>query len=234
MKALVIYDNTGRIWTIIYGAEEAPQGLQSMWVDIPEGAQLERIDITNPEDPKPVFTYLPESDIGKLQKQMQEVQEDLGSVKDDIQEKEEAQAVYGKALTMQAMSFTDSQALAVADLYPEWNDLSEGTQLTKQDEAVKGTEITIVRHNGVLYKVITTHNKQADWEPGQETASLFTRIDVEHAGTKEDPIPAAVNMEYFKGKYYTYNGVLYLCTRDSGIALQYTPDQLIGQYFERG
>lgn len=35
MKALVIYDDTGRIWTIMYGEERVPQGLQCMWVDIP-------------------------------------------------------------------------------------------------------------------------------------------------------------------------------------------------------
>lgn len=241
MRALVIYDLTGRIWSIFYGEEEPPQGLLCIWVDIPEGAQLDYIDLSDPENPKPVFGYLPETDLGKLQKDMTQAQKDIGQIqgnvellKKDIQASSEKDTLYGKAMTMQAMSFTDSQALAVADLYPEWNDLSEGTPLTKQDEAVKGTEITIVRHNGVLYKVITTHNKQADWEPGQETASLFTVIDVEHAGTKEDPIPAAVNMEYFKDKYYTYKGVLYLCTRDSEIALQYTPDQLVGQYFERG
>lgn len=53
----------------------------------------------------------------------------------------------------------------------------------------------------------------------------------------EDPIPWAVNMIAYEGKYYCYNAVLYLCTRDSGIALQYAPDQLIDQYFsvvERG
>ena len=70
MKALVIYDSTGRIWNIVYGEETAPQGLTCMWVDIPDGAQLEIIDVTNPDNPKPVFTYLPDSDIGKLQKQL--------------------------------------------------------------------------------------------------------------------------------------------------------------------
>ena len=38
MRALVIYDSTGRIWSIIYGEEALPQGLQCMWVDIPDGA----------------------------------------------------------------------------------------------------------------------------------------------------------------------------------------------------
>lgn len=74
MKALVIYDLTGRIWNIIYGEETVPQGLTCMWVDIPEGAQLERIDLKNPEEPKAIFLYLPESDIGKLQKEVKDLQ----------------------------------------------------------------------------------------------------------------------------------------------------------------
>lgn len=74
MKALVIYDLTGRIWNIIYGEEAVPQGLTSMWVDIPDGAQLERIDLKNPEEPKAIFSYLPESDIGKLQKEVKDLQ----------------------------------------------------------------------------------------------------------------------------------------------------------------
>ena len=75
MKALVIYDLSGRIWNIIYGEEIVPQGLPSIWVDIPDGAQLKCIDLTAPEEPKAIFLYLPESDIGKLQKEVKELQE---------------------------------------------------------------------------------------------------------------------------------------------------------------
>ncbi|MDR2025425.1 MAG: hypothetical protein LBQ71_19770 [Hungatella sp.] len=74
MKALVIYDLTGRIWNIIYGEDSAPQGLTCMWVDIPEGAQIQRIDLTNPDEPKAIFAYLPESDIGILQKEVKTLQ----------------------------------------------------------------------------------------------------------------------------------------------------------------
>ena len=72
---------------------------------------------------------------------------------------------------------------------------------------------------------------QDNWRPGQATASLRTAIDVTYAGTLEDPIPFALNMEIFKDKYYTWEGKIYLCTRDSGIALQNPPGQLIGHYF---
>ena len=77
MRALVIYDTTGRIWNIVYGQSEIPQGLTCMWVDIPDGAVLERIDVTDPENPKAVFSYLPESDIGRLQKKTTELDNQL-------------------------------------------------------------------------------------------------------------------------------------------------------------
>lgn len=80
MKAIVIYDNTGRIWSIIYGEEELPQGVQAMWVDIPDGARLESIDVTDPVHPQPVFAYLPESDIGRLQQQVADLTDRMDEV----------------------------------------------------------------------------------------------------------------------------------------------------------
>ncbi len=79
MKALIIYDLTGKIWNIIYGETEIPQGVPCLKVDIPEGAQLERVDLTDPKNPQPVFRYLPETDIEKIQKRAQELEEELAN-----------------------------------------------------------------------------------------------------------------------------------------------------------
>ena len=73
MKSLVIYDLTGKIWLIAHGETEVPQGLLCLYVDIPEGAILTKIDTTNVVNPQPVFEYLPDTDIGKLQKQIKEL-----------------------------------------------------------------------------------------------------------------------------------------------------------------
>lgn len=51
-------------------------------------------------------------------------------------------------------------------------------------------------------------------------------------GSKDKPFPATNNMQYYNGKYYTYNDVLYLCNRDTGIPVWATPDQLVGIYFQ--
>lgn len=154
-------------------------------------------------------------------------------VEDRVDEIEKSNATIKQVAVFLAFNFTDQQAVQVKSLYSKWSSLTDGTTLTKQDEAVNGTEITkVLGDDGKLYKVITTHQKQADWAPGSGTESLFTVIDEEHAGTQEDPIPWSTNMICYNGKYYTYNGILYKCIRDSGIALQYTPDQLLDNYFQ--
>lgn len=69
--------------------------------------------------------------------------------------------------------------------------------------------------SGQLYRVITAHNSQADWTP-DVSASLFTKIEKVHKGNKKDQIPYSAGMEIVKNKYYTENGILYHCIRDSG------------------
>ena len=114
---------------------------------------------------------------------------------------------------------TDEVALKAKELYKEW---TVGVSVVVGDR---------LRYGDKLYKVIQPHTTQADWTP-DITASLYTVIDEEHKGTIDDPIPWSTNMQCYKNMYYTYNEVLYKATRDSGIALVYTPDQLVGQYFE--
>ena len=88
-----------------------------------------------------------------------------------------------------------------------------------------------------LYKCLTGHTSQESWEP-DVVPTLWAVIDETHAGTIDDPIPAAKGMIYYKDKYYLDpNGKTYLCTRDrddqpgAGIQLQYLPSELVGVYF---
>ena len=67
--------------------------------------------------------------------------------------------------------------------------------------------------------------------------TIFENIDAGHAGTIDNPIPAARGMEYEYGKYYLYpeDKKTYLCKRveeTGSIVLYYLPHELIGQYFE--
>lgn len=92
----------------------------------------------------------------------------------------------------------------------------------------------------LLYKVRDGqgHTTQADWTP-DKTPALWAVVDVEHAGTVEDPIPAVRGMEYEYGKVYLdqEDGKTYICKRtgeaEGGkITLHYLPHELLGQYFE--
>ena len=107
MKALVIYDATGKIWSIFYGEDQVPQGLLALFVDIPDGGQLERIDVTNPDDPKPVFTYLPESDIGKLQNRVIELEDQLTEAQLALTEQYEANLALEDEVTNTQLALTE-------------------------------------------------------------------------------------------------------------------------------
>lgn len=117
---------------------------------------------------------------------------------------------------------TDAQALTAAAIYPTWTSLI-GTNATEGQR---------FRYGDMLYKVRTAHTFSREWVPGVNTASLYTAIDVEHAGTIDDPIPWAPPMELFVGKYYTDADVLYVCIRDSNIPLSYALADIVGTYVE--
>lgn len=84
-----------------------------------------------------------------------------------------------------------------------------------------------------MYEVIQQHALSLTWVPGIGTESVYKVVQKEHSGTIEDPIPWTPNMELFKDKYYTEDGVLYVCIRNSDIALSYKLSELIsGGYVE--
>ena len=121
-------------------------------------------------------------------------------------------------------TFTDENALKVIELYPKW---TEGVAVPAGGR---------YQFNDRLYKCVQAHTTQADWTP-DITPDLWTVIDVTHAGTIDDPIPAVAGMEYVYGKYYIEGETVYICKRtgeaEGGtIVLQFLPSQLVGQYFE--
>lgn len=133
-----------------------------------------------------------------------------------------------KAAMMTAETYTDEQAAEVRTLYPEW----------KPGEAVEPGDRRYYEPDGKLHKCRQGHTTQADWTP-DKTPALWAVIDVAHAGTVDDPIPASRGMDYIYGKYYLdpEDEKVYLCKRtgeeEGGtVNLQYLPHELIGNYFE--
>lgn len=125
-----------------------------------------------------------------------------------------------------AVSLSDGEAASVPELITAWAypvDYAEGDRRS---------------YGGKVHKCRQAHTSQADWTP-DKTPALWAVINVDHAGTQDDPIPAARGMEYTYGLYYKdpEDTKLYLCERigeQSGnkITLQYLPHELVGQYFK--
>ncbi len=125
-----------------------------------------------------------------------------------------------------AVSLSDGEAASVPELITAWAypvDYAEGDRRS---------------YGGKVHKCRQAHTSQADWTP-DKTPALWTIINVDHAGTQDDPIPAAAGMEYEYGKYYLdpTDGKLYLCERTGEaaggkIVLQYLPHELVGNYFK--
>ena len=130
------------------------------------------------------------------------------------------------ALMAYAKTAPDEQACQFPSLFEPWK------------ANVKYNAGDRIEYKEKLYKCVQGHTSQADWTP-DITQPLWVVIDVQHAGTLEDPIPASRGMEYTYGKYYLDGEVnkIYLCSRvgevDGGtIVLQYMPHELAGQYFD--
>ena len=132
-----------------------------------------------------------------------------------------------------AQSLSDADGLKAKVLYPRWEKLVQLGSVT----AEAGYRFT---YGGTLYKCVNANPTfQADWIPGNGAAALYVRVDEAHAGTLEDPIPAARSMEYVYGSYYLdpEDGKTYFCTRTGEatggtVTLHYLPHELVGLYFQ--
>lgn len=124
-----------------------------------------------------------------------------------------------------ATSLPDSDAAKAVELFPAW---------AYPVSYVVGNRVS---DGGKLYKCQQAHTSQEGWKPSA-TPALWVVIDVAHAGTQDDPIPASRGMEYEYGKYYLdrEDDKTYKCERigeavGGKIVLQYLPHELLGQYF---
>lgn len=124
---------------------------------------------------------------------------------------------------IQTMALTDNEALQVKSMYPYWMEFV-GKSLTTGMK---------VQYNDGLYRVRQDIAAVLENQPPSiDTAALYEEINETAAGTIDDPIPYNNNMELFIGKYYSQNGIKYLCTRNTEQAVYQDLSALVGIYVE--
>lgn len=118
------------------------------------------------------------------------------------------------------------------------------SQLLGDNEALEGVELfqawgpggdyvqgVRVRHEGLLWRCRRAHTSIPGWEP-PNAVSLWEQVCESHSGSQDDPIPYDGGMALLQGLYYTQDGVLYRCIRDT-INPVYNPlAELAGLYVE--
>lgn len=163
--------------------------------------------------------YRTEIYTGKIYGVVMYKQETLPAVKSEVQQ---AAVLVAQ---MQAQSLEDAQALTVKAIYPQWAEVIGQT-------AKQGFKFL---YGDALYKVIQPDGLtiQEQYIPGEGTESLYAVINETNAGTQEDPIPYAGNMALENGKYYSQDGVIYLCNRDTEIPVYQDLKDLVGLYVEK-
>jgi hypothetical protein len=167
------------------------------------------------------------AEMTKTNNQLYKAQNDLSTIDQRVKFDEEVNNITFVALA-ETKVLDDNTAARHANVFPQWAvGVSFAVGHMRQDPETGG-----------LYRCNQAHTSVAGWEP-HLTPALWTVVDVTHAGTREDPIPAEMGMEFTYGLYYLdpEDSKLYLCKRqgeaDGGkITLYFLPHQLVGQYFE--
>lgn len=130
------------------------------------------------------------------------------------------------------LGLTAEEMLSHKAFAPKWGE-DEGFR--EGNSVVKGDKFT---YEGKLYAVLQDHTILPHYYPSVNTASLYVEVtpdyteEGEEHGTLENPIPYEGNMVLENGKYYTQNGVVYLCNRDTGNPVYHALADLVGLYVE--
>ncbi len=149
-----------------------------------------------------------------------------------MEDRTERAREFRRLIDSAGMMLSDAQALECKELYRQWDTLI-GVTITEEDVTDNSTEeVFKFLYWDDLYKFIGAlpHTFAAEWVPGVGTESLYARIDESHAGTIDDPIPYSGNMELREGLYYTEDGVVYYCFRNTDIPVYSPLSELVGLY----
>ena len=117
-------------------------------------------------------------------------------------------------------SLPDADALEAVVLHPVWK---AGIAYSAGYKA---------QHNGRLWRCRQAHTSQEEWEP-ENVPALWEEICETHDGSLYDPIPYEGSMALENGKYYSQDGVTYLCNRDTVNPVYNPLRELVGIYVEQ-
>lgn len=179
------------------------------------------IEVDDGFDEMTIFNYKVMD--GKLVELTPEEKEEFYPAQKDEKAEQEAtleQMMFASARASFLVELDDTKAAKLCLCYDAWK---TGTAYKVGDR---------VLCDGKLWKCRQAHTSQANWKPSINTASLWEVINVENAGTLDDPIPYDQTMTVYNGKYYLEEGIIYKCIRDSGQPLYATCASLVGNYFE--
>jgi hypothetical protein len=160
---------------------------------------------------------------GKLVELTPEEKEEFYHTKETEKSEQEAtleQMMFASARASFLVELSDTEAAKLLLCYDPW----------KTDTVYKVGDRVLC--DDKLWKCRQAHTSQENWKPSIDTASLWEVINVENAGTIDDPIPYDQTMTVYNGKYYLEEGIIYKCIRDSGQPLYATCASLVGNYFE--
>ena len=121
------------------------------------------------------------------------------------------------AQQINTLTVDDNTALRMAEFYPEW---VAGIAYSAGYKA---------QHSGRLWRCLQAHTSQEGWEP-ENVPALWEEICETHDGSRYDPIPYEGSMALENGKYYSQDGVTYLCNRDTVNPVYNPLSELVGLY----
>lgn len=101
-------------------------------------------------------------------------------------------------------SATDEQALNAVALYPSWKeqvDYSVGDR---------------IKHNDILYKVLTAHTSQTTWAP-DVSPSLFAKVLIPDPEVIPEWVQPDSTNPYMTGDKVTHNGSTWISTVDNNV-----------------
>lgn len=108
--------------------------------------------------------------------------------------------VRGKIEAM-AVNLSDSEALETPELYPAWR----WKDPDNPDKPVEWAAGVRLRHKGVLYRVLQTHNAQEDWPP-DAAPSLFAKVLIVDPSEVPEWVQPDSTNPYMKGDRVSHNG----------------------------